>query len=422
MKRFSLLALAVTFTLSAAAQEIALPDAGRAAASVTPAAASPVFDALEADSLRALRQQLQGADGVLSRDRLEDARQSALQADKEWLKASDYDFAKKARQQAGIALLSGFSTLSPAVLAQNLETVTDINRDAPAAMRHQALADAEGIDFLYFLSDALGPRLGKAFIAAYDKGELSKAAALIKASEVSTGAAKKHFHYDRPFQTPDNTIHLVPDDVVVKDNQPYTADGGSFPSGHTNTGVTDALLLAQMIPERYNALVIRGARYGYSRLVLGVHYPLDVMGSRMVAQSNVAAYLNDAKYRLLFSQARDQLRAALEKECGTSLAQCAQPQGSDDPYSSPAMTQFYGFTMTYGFPAQSGAGSDKVEVPPGAEVLLESALPKLSAAQRRALMVSTALPAGYPLSGSTPEQQFWQRLNLVAAQQAAARL
>ncbi|EMH4164556.1 phosphatase PAP2 family protein [Pluralibacter gergoviae] len=422
MKRFSLLALAVTFTLSAAAQEISLPDAGRVAAGVTPAAASPVFDALEADSLRALRQQLQGADGVLSRDRLEDARQSALQADKAWLKASDYDFAKKARQQAGITLLSGFSTLSPAVLAQNLETVTDINRDAPAAVRHQALADAEGIDFLYFLSDALGPRLGKAFITAYDKGELSKAAALIKASEVSTGAAKKHFHYDRPFLTPDNTIHLVPDDVVVKDNQPYTADGGSFPSGHTNTGVTDALLLAQMIPERYDALVIRGARYGYSRLVLGVHYPLDVMGSRMVAQSNVAAYLNDAKYRLLFSQARDQLRAALEKECGTSLAQCARPQGKDDPYSSPAMAQFYGFTMTYGFPAQAGAGSDKVIVPPGAEVLLESALPKLSAAQRRALMVSTALPAGYPLSGSTPEQQFWQRLNLVAAQQAAARL
>ncbi|NEU35623.1 phosphatase PAP2 family protein, partial [bacterium LRH843] len=84
--------------------------------------------------------------------------------------------------------------------------------------------------------------------------------------------------------------HLVPDDVVVKDNQPYTADGGSFPSGHTNTGYTDALLLAAMIPERYDALVARGARYGYSRIVLGVHYPLDVIGSRMVAERNVAHY------------------------------------------------------------------------------------------------------------------------------------
>jgi membrane-associated phospholipid phosphatase len=148
---------------------------------------------------------------------------------------------------------------------------------------------------LYFLSDALGPRLGKAFLDAYDKGELGKAAALIKASEVSTGAAKKHFDYKRPFLIQGNTIHQVPDDVVVKDNKPYSADGGSFPSGHTNTGYTDALLMAEMIPERFDSLVERGARYGYSRIVLGVHYPLDVMGSRMVAQRNVAHYLNDPR-------------------------------------------------------------------------------------------------------------------------------
>ncbi len=68
-----------------------------------------------------------------------------------------------------------------------------------------------------------------------------------------------------------------------------------------------------MIPERYDALVARGARYGYSRIVLGVHYPLDVIGSRMVAERNVAHYLNDPHYRVLFNEARDQLRAALAK-------------------------------------------------------------------------------------------------------------
>ena len=54
-----------------------------------------------------------------------------------------------------------------------------------------------------------------------------------------------------------------------------------------------------MIPERYDALVARGARYGYSRIVLGVHYPLDVIGSRMVAERNVAHYLNDPHYRII---------------------------------------------------------------------------------------------------------------------------
>lgn len=47
---------------------------------------------------------------------------------------------------------------------------------------------------------------------------------------------------------------------MVKDGHPYTAGGGAFPSGHTNTGYTDALLMAEMIPERFDALVIRGAR------------------------------------------------------------------------------------------------------------------------------------------------------------------
>lgn len=70
--------------------------------------------------------------------------------------------------------------------------------------------------------------------------------------------------------------------------------------------------------------------------------------------------------------------------------------------------------MTYDLPQQKGP-QPRLQVPEGAEVLLEDALPHLSAAQRRALMVNTALPAGYPLSGTTPEQQFWQRLNLSAA-------
>ena len=175
-----------------------------------------------------------------------------------------------------------------------------------------------------------------------------------------------------------------------------------------------------MIPERYDALVTRGARYGYSRIVLGVHYPLDVIGSRMVAERNVAHYLNDPHYRVLFNEARDQLRAALAKACGTSLAECAKSSVKDDPWRDPAMRDFSRFTMTYDLPQQKGP-QPRLQVPEGAEVLLEDALPHLSAAQRRTLMVNTALPAGYPLSGTTPEQQFWQRLNLSAAWEMAQK-
>ncbi|MEB6534927.1 phosphatase PAP2 family protein [Pantoea stewartii] len=406
--------IAAALFVTQQAQAIPLSEASALANKTSQGSSSPVFNALELQALAAERTAIQNGAPTLSRDQLKQAKQSDKLADYRWLKASGYNFQTQPLQQAGIALLSGFSTLPDNVMNANRATVTSINLNATQGERRQALADAEGISYLYFLADALGPRLGKAFLAAYEKGELSKAAALIKASEVSTSAAKKHFDYPRPFLHKGNTIHLVPDDTVIKDNQPYTADGGSFPSGHTNTGYTDALLLAEMIPERFDALLQRGARYGYSRLVLGVHYPLDVMGSRMVAQYNVAHYLNDAAYRTLFAEARQQLRSALEKECGTTLAVCAKPAGQDDPYGTGSMKPFYRFTMSYNLPKVAG-NKARLTVPDGAEVLLETALPQLSAKQRRALMVKSALPAGYPLGGPGADQAFWQRLDLDAA-------
>lgn len=406
--------IAAALFMTQQAQAIPLSEASALANKTSQGSSSPVFNALELQALAAERTAIQNGAPTLSRDQLKQAKQSDKLAVYRWLKASGYNFQTQPLQQAGIALLSGFSTLPDNVMNANRATVTSINLNATQGERRQALADAEGISYLYFLADALGPRLGKAFLAAYEKGELSKAAALIKASEVSTSAAKKHFDYPRPFLHKGNTIHLVPDDTVIKDNQPYTADGGSFPSGHTNTGYTDALLLAEMIPERFDALLQRGARYGYSRLVLGVHYPLDVMGSRMVAQYNVAHYLNDAAYRTLFAEARQQLRSALEKECGTTLAVCAKPAGQDDPYGTGSMKPFYRFTMSYNLPKVAG-NKARLTVPDGAEVLLETALPQLSAKQRRALMVKSALPAGYPLGGPGADQAFWQRLDLDAA-------
>ncbi len=156
----------------------------------------------------------------------------------------------------------------------------------------------------------------------------------------------------------------MPDDVVVKDNKPYTADGGSFPSGHTNTGYTDALLMAEMIPERFDALVTRGARYGYFAHRAGRALSAGRDGVADVAQRNVAHYLNDAKYRGLFNEARVQLRTALEKECGTTLAECAKVPAKDDPYRDPRWSRFNRLTMTYDLPQQKGE-KQSLKVPQG---------------------------------------------------------
>lgn len=110
----------------------------------TPAAHAPGFIALERRVLADLHQALQGGAANLTRPQLEKAKQSDRLANTTWLTSSGYDFATKQNQQVGIDLLAEFSRLSPAVLAQNLETVTRINRDATQGQREQALVDAEG--------------------------------------------------------------------------------------------------------------------------------------------------------------------------------------------------------------------------------------------------------------------------------------
>ncbi|ANE77032.1 acid phosphatase [Dickeya solani] len=378
----------------------------------------PVVD-MQQQVQRYLQKALQGSAPLLTRSVMNNAPYlSEPWDDVKWLKATNYRFNSQDQQQDIIPLLSGFNALPADVLQENIATVERINQDASPALQQKALIDAENTRYLYALAEALGPKLGEAFLDAYQHGEIGKAAVLIKASNVSTSAAKNAFNYPRPFRQSGNRIHLVPDTAVVMDNQPYTASDGAFPSGHTSGGYNAALLMGQMLPERFVPLIDRAATYGYSRLVLGVHYPMDVIGGRMAAERSVAHILNDPAYRVLFNDAKTQLRAALEKACGTTLAECAKPQGKNDPYTDPAMTSFYRYTMTYHLPAAI-VEALPVKVPEGAEVLLEGPLPQLSAAQRRALMAKTAIADGYPLSSGDMDANFWQRLNLHDAVAAA---
>ncbi|KTT63541.1 hypothetical protein NS383_19570 [Pseudomonas oryzihabitans] len=381
-------------------------------ASLESANQAPAFAKLEQRQRELLVQRLRQAAQPFDQSGIEHVRQGAPLADEAWLTAQGYDFAKEQLQQADIKVLEGFRTLPQSLLAASTATVAHINHSASPALQDRAVLDADGIAFLYYLADALGPRLGQAFLDAYERGDLGKAAALIKASEVSTAPAKKYFNYPRPFLRQDKPVALVPDRVVVGDGKPYVASAGAFPSGHSTVGYTDTLLLAAMLPERAPALIARGAGYGYSRQVLGVHYPLDVIGGRMIAQYNVAHYLADPAYRRLFDEAREQLRSALTKACGVALAQCAMGTAAEqDPWNSPAAFAFNHYTLTYGLPA-TGSATQPVQVPEKAPVLAQALAPTLDATTARKRL---AEPHGVAELGLDPPHAQWQRLDLLDA-------
>ena len=56
----------------------------------------------------------------------------------------------------------------------------------------------------------------------------------------------------------------------------------SFPSGHTSSSVACALVLASFAPRLRAGLIVLAAAIAYSRLYVGVHYPLDVLGGAVL--------------------------------------------------------------------------------------------------------------------------------------------
>jgi hypothetical protein len=110
----------------------------------------------------------------------------------------------------------------------------------------------------------------------------------------------------RPFQTEPRIVTIVGADYfnVPADNTVYNRgpimnliDSPSFPSGHTTYGYMGALLLAILVPERYQQMVTRGAEYGNNRILMGAHYVMDVLGGRTLTEYDLAHLLaNDPAY------------------------------------------------------------------------------------------------------------------------------
>lgn len=70
-----------------------------------------------------------------------------------------------------------------------------------------------------------------------------------------------------------------PYEVLSNVNLPFGADeGSSFPSGHTTRAFTLATLFTLFKGRRYLFAIIAAGLVGLSRVIIGVHFPLDVLG------------------------------------------------------------------------------------------------------------------------------------------------
>ncbi|ARU50325.1 hypothetical protein CBR64_01165 [Cellulosimicrobium cellulans] len=285
------------------------------------------------------------------------------------------------------------------------------------AQVQRALTDGRGSAY-ETMADALGSELGPIYRDALADGRLPKTKALLSGRvEKSVGnhePAKAAYDYKRPFVRFGFTSaggHV--NAFETSGSYEGLRNNGSFPSGHTNHGYAQGTVLATLLPELAPQILARASEYGDNRLVLGFHYPLDVMGGRMAGQNIAQLRWSDPAFRVLLEQARTELVTVLERACGDEIAVCAEDQV---PYlATDQALAVYDQRLTYGFPRVGEAGRE-IQVPAGAEDLLRTAFPDLTGDQRRLVLAATALDSGYALDVAGEAE--WQRLDLAAAMAA----
>lgn len=163
------------------------------------------------------------------------------------------------------------SDLAIVLWAQQTRTPADVARAASEE-------DLSLEDYAAVLGTALAPG-----VHPLTEALLSRAAA---ASRPCVAAAKRTHQRPRPFVA----------DARVKPAV-HLEKSASFPSGHATRGALLAAILAELIPDRRDALVARGAQIGHDRVIAGVHYPSDVAAGEKLGCAVAQALLADPAFR-----------------------------------------------------------------------------------------------------------------------------
>ncbi|WP_039934418.1 phosphatase PAP2 family protein [Streptomyces viridochromogenes] len=325
------------------------------------------------------------------------------------------------RQHQSYAMIAGLGPLSDLYKA-GARAVTSITA-APDTTPPTTISDSVPADA------PAGSALGAGSHTS-DLGQVAKLVDTVRGPFASGNPGKYAFQYPRPWRMNEDSevvdtgrtdelgYPVYDSDVVVvkqllRQRSTSPVDDGGFPSGHTNAFHLAGLALAYAVPERFQELVTRAFELSHTRIMSGMHSTVDVIGGRIMATALTAATLADPANAELKAAARAQALAYFTQRTGTTantLYDFAHSDAGDAYADREANARAVAPRLTYVLPRRGR--KDPLTVPKGAEVLLETRLPYLSAAQRREVLRTTALPSGYVLLDGFEQ---WGRLNLFAA-------
>jgi acid phosphatase (class A) len=102
--------------------------------------------------------------------------------------------------------------------------------------------------------------------------------------------------------------------------RPYVLDPGlasgkleksfSYPSGHSTESMVLALVLAEVFPDKHDAIVAEARNIGWHRVEIARHYPTDIYAGRVLAQAIVREMNHNPDFQQDFAGVKAEIAAA----------------------------------------------------------------------------------------------------------------
>lgn len=205
----------------------------------------------------------------------------------------------------GIALLPPPPAEGSAEAAADLASVRAVFHGRTPAQEALATRNASLSFFLF--TPAIGPW--------FQPGKLPKTEALFvrvkKAIRPVINVPKDHWKRRRPYQV----------DAQLSLGKPEPSY--SYPSGHSTCGTIYAAVLAELFPQKREAILAIGREIGWDRVIIGKHFPTDVFAGRVLGQAIARELLASPAFQHDVAEAK----AEADAMCDGSPAKRPQQTG-----------------------------------------------------------------------------------------------
>jgi acid phosphatase (class A) len=114
-------------------------------------------------------------------------------------------------------------------------------------------------------------------------------------AETVTDLGKVYFHRPRPYAV----------DTDLANGK--LEKSFSYPSGHSTESMVIALVLADLIPDKHDAIIGKARNIGWHRVEIARHYMTDIYAGRTLAQAIVHEMKNNPDFKKDFAEAKREI-------------------------------------------------------------------------------------------------------------------